>query len=299
MTERQHADIEEWINAASANPAERRRRQAAEILIATISTNPDLKNLLYLKGGMLMNLVYASPRMSGDIDFTTPAPPEGFETQITESLNRAMNPAAADLGYTRHIFKVQTTEMRPPQLDFPWPTLLMTIGYAERGTSQETLLAQGRSSLVLHVDISFNEPVYNWEEIEIRGAAIGANEGHTKETPVILAYSVYELVAEKLRAILQQRKRNRYRRQDIYDIARILSIRPFTSEQTNTVHEILVAKCQSRDIEPTRDMIDDQELYERSRERYAEMRLDRGDSPLDFEADYRSVADFYHSMPWS
>ena len=67
----------------------------------------------------------------------------------------------------------------------------------------------------------------------------------------------------------------------------------------NTVHEILVAKCQSRDIEPTRDMIDDQELYERSRERYAEMRLDRGDSPLDFEADYRSVADFYHSMPWS
>jgi predicted nucleotidyltransferase component of viral defense system len=298
VTERHHADIEEWIEAASANPLERRRRQAAEVLIATISTNSELKRLLYLKGGMLMNLVYASPRMSGDIDFTTPARPEGFERQITEALNRSMNIAAADLGYTRLVFKVQTTEMRPPQSDFPWPTLLMTIGYAERGTSQEALLAHGRSTMVLHVDISFNETVYDWEEIEIRGATANAAADHDQPAPAILAYSVYELLGEKLPAFLQQRKRNRYRRQDIYDIARILSVRRFSIDQIALIHKILIAKCRSRDICADRDTIDDRELYERSQVKYAEMLLDSGGGPLDFDADFKKVADFYRSMPW-
>ena len=160
------------------------------------------------------------------------------------------------------------------------------------------MLAKGQSSGVLRVDISFNETVYNWDEVEVHVADTAPNDA-AQQSSVIFAYSVHELVAEKLRAILQQKLRNRYRRQDIYDIARIVSTRVFADDDIDTIYRTLLAKCRSRNIEPTPDMIDDVELYERSRESYAEMELDRGGRPLDFDGDFSRVAHFYRSLPWA
>ena len=39
---------------------------------------------------------------------------------------------------------------------------------------------------------------------------------------MISAYGLTDLIAEKFRALLQQVPRNRYRRQDIYDIAHLI-----------------------------------------------------------------------------
>jgi predicted nucleotidyltransferase component of viral defense system len=296
MTAREHADIDEWIRAASADPIEHRRRQAVEVLIRAISTNSAMRETLYLKGGALMNILYNSPRLTTDIDFTTLALRDGFRDRIVAALNHDMNLAALDLRYTRFRYQVQTTEMRPPQPEFPWPTLLMTIGFATRGSREETMLARGQSPWTLRVDISFNETVYDSQEIEITDPI--REPGADPHTSIILAYSPLEVIAEKLRAILQQKIRNRYRRQDIYDIARLASARPLTPAQFSKVFEIFLAKCRDREIEPTIDMIGDRELYQRSRERYGEMRLDRGGSSFDFEADFAQVAAFYRAMPW-
>lgn len=283
-------DIENWIEAAAADPIERHRRQAVEILIKAISSTRSIRDTLFLKGGTLMNLAYASPRTTADIDFTAIANREHFEKNFTAHLDKEMDLAALDLGYSQFIFRVQSSEMRPPGGDFPWPTLRMSIGFAEKTSGQAKRLAKGLASRTLKVDISFGESVYDWQEVEIRS---GDEDG-----TVILAYSVYELVAEKLRAIIQQKIRNRYRRQDIFDIARIVSDRRFTQDEAVKIFEIFLQKCATRDIAPARGMIDDAELVERSRQHYGDLRLDTGGGALDFEADFEAVATFYRTMPW-
>lgn len=174
----------------------------------------------------------------------------------------------------------------------------MSIGFADKGSSQEKKLALGQAANALHIDISFNEPVYDWQEVEIRSGS-GVGDPEEEEAAVILAYSVHELMAEKLRAIVQQKIRNRYRRQDIYDIARILSQRSLTADEVAKVFSIFLEKCRNRDIAPTRGMMDDRELYERSREKYAEMKFDQMSVSLDFEADFAMIVGLYQSMPWS
>lgn len=299
---RSRVDIGDWIDAKAGHPVEHRRRQVVDVLIKAIANAAVLRDALFLKGGALMNLVYRSPRMTTDVDFTTVAPRDGFERCIADTLDREMSLAALDLGYTHLLFRIQNTEMRPPQPDFPWPTLRLNIGFAERGGPQERRLSIGQAAHVLHVDISFNEPVFDWQEVEIHSD--GGNDGTSgtgdeNTGAVILAYSVHELVAEKLRAIIQQNLRNRYRRQDIYDVARILSICIFDDGERRRIFEIFLAKSRSRDIEPTRGMIDEPELYERSREQYDDMAFDHMGGRLDFHADFTVVAAFYRSLPWS
>lgn len=290
--------IADWIGKAAANPVEHHRRQAVEVLVQAISNTAEMRDILYLKGGALMNIVYGSPRATADVDFTTSAPRSDLEGRIAALFDREMRLSAIDLGYTGLIFRVQGTEMRPPDEEFPWPTLRVKIGFASKGTPQEERLATGQAANVLRIDISFNEAVYDWQRIEIQTGEPDPYGAGDAQTATILAYSIYELIAEKLRAIVQQKIRNRYRRQDIFDIARLVSSHAFTEAEVARIYGIFLPKCRSRGIEPTRDMIDDPELHARSRERYGELRLDAGGAPLEFEADFQAVADLYRSMPW-
>lgn len=290
--------IADWIAKAAANPVERHRRQAVEVLVQAISDTAELRDILFLKGGALMNLVYGSPRTTVDVDFTARAPRADLEGRVAALFDRAMGVAAVDLGYAALAFRVQATEMRPPEEEFPWPTLRVKIGFAPRGTPQQERLALGQAANVLRIDISFNEEVHDWQPVEIQTGEPDPYGVDDPQTATILAYSVYELVAEKLRAIVQQRLRNRYRRQDIFDVARLVSSRGFSAAEVARIHEIFCLKCRSRDIEPTRAMIDDPELRARSRERYGDLRLDTGGAPLHFDADFQAVATLYHAMPW-
>ena len=87
-------DVEAWIELAKSNPVEYRRRQAAHVLLESIARIPELRSILYLKGGALMNLAYGSPRRTTDIDFTTTDPPKGFQHYIKAELDTAMRTAA-------------------------------------------------------------------------------------------------------------------------------------------------------------------------------------------------------------
>src|SRR5690606_24880128 len=68
----------------------------------------------------------------------------------------------------------------------------------------------GKAVNIVNIDYSFNEQSFHKEIIKIDGAEFEA-------------YSIIELVAEKIRAILQQKTRNRNREQDIYDLHFILT----------------------------------------------------------------------------
>jgi predicted nucleotidyltransferase component of viral defense system len=59
--------------------------------------------------------------------------------------------------------------------------------------------------------------------------------------------TVEDIIAEKLRALLQQLIRNRERRQDVLDIAVLLRLHPEIDRAS--VSQFLVLKCEARDID--------------------------------------------------
>ena len=85
-----------------------------------------------------------------------------------------------------------------------FPALLVRIGSAVRGTGEEKRLDIGQATRVLDMEISFRDQAYAFQELTLTDAGVA-----------VRAFTLNELIAEKLRALLQQPIRNRYRRQDV------------------------------------------------------------------------------------
>lgn len=289
MTPTARITFQAWVEAARTNLHEYRRRQLVEIVLHAIGAVPTLRSRLLLKGGALMNLVYRSSRATTDVDFTAPSEfSEAEVAQIVADLDTNIAVAAQRLGYLQLTCLVQSIKKKPRRPDARFPTVAITIGSASRREPSEMArLLDRRAIHIATLEVSFNELVCEVDEIYL---------GEGDES--ILAYSVYDLVAEKLRALLQQTQRNRFRRQDVYDIALILRDRKFDVEEREKVLQTLLAKARSREIEPDADAIEMPEIIERARSEYGTLKLELGDQPLDFDADFGLVADFYRSLPW-
>ena len=166
-------------------------------------------------------------------------------------------------------------------------TLTLKIGHAYKGTKKHQHLLQKSCPDVIDIDYSFNE-VTEW----IDRIKIG------KDT-IIHAYSFTDLIAEKIRAILQQEVRNRVRRQDSYDIYRLLTIHPITdNQQKKSVLENLLTKATSRDLAINKRSMSDSKIMARSRKEYAQLKQEIEEALPPFEKGYGKVKDFYESLPW-
>ena len=93
-------NIGEWIDKAKADPHAYLERQATEVFLTALGMLETYSHKVFLKGGILMGIVYQSPRQTGDIDFTTIMAPEpGIAEDIAEALSGVFPRAAAELGY--------------------------------------------------------------------------------------------------------------------------------------------------------------------------------------------------------
>ena len=63
--------VADWVERARPEPATYRQRQTIEIILNSIAMTASLNVEMFLKGGILMGLVYDSPRQTSDIDLTT------------------------------------------------------------------------------------------------------------------------------------------------------------------------------------------------------------------------------------
>ncbi len=283
-------DLRAWVEAARADPVLHRDRQVTEVVLTAIGLSPDLRRSLVLKGGTLMAIAFHSPRGTGDVDFSATVEPGEFAEQLTEELDRVMLQAAQRLRYLDLACRVQGVERRPrPQLfegaDFP--ALEVRVASARRSDAgQMRTLNEGRASRVLRVEISFRDQVYDTQELVLTGAEVA-----------VQAFSPVEIVAEKLRALLQQPIRKRNRRQDVYDVAYLVERHAFDEEARAEIHRILVAKSRSRGIEPTAGSISDPEVMERARRDWDTLRLEIGDVG-DFNERFAVVRAFYEALPW-
>lgn len=284
------ANIREWVESARANPVLYRDRQVTEIVLAAIGITPTLQTTLVMKGGAVMALAFKSNRVTGDVDFSASAEPADFDRLVADELNAAMPKVAVQLGYVDLVCRVQTVKKMPRPRDFEdadFPALLVRIASAERGGSEQRRLEEGKASRVLDIEISFRDQVYAFQELTLNDAGVS-----------VRAFTFHELIAEKLRALLQQPIRNRNRRQDVYDIAYLIEGRELYDEDRRIIHETLVEKCRTRDIEPTAESILDDEVRRRAQVDWNTLALEIGELPS-FEERYPLVLDLYASLPWS
>jgi len=282
-------DVKRWVERAKDDPVAYLQRQATEIILNAIALSADLNEGLYLKGGVLMGLVYASPRQTTDIDLTAgfPATADDHE-KIREYLDNIFPAAAAGLGYTDLILKTQSIQRKPRNDNFEtanFPALKLKIAFAKRDSNQAKSLAAGICPDVIEVDISFNEPTQKIQLLSLTGG----NE--------LRAYSLVDLIAEKYRAMLQQVTRNRERRQDVYDLDILIKDPEIDAACRKDILEAFIEKCETRDITPNRASLDDPEIRKRSSANWHTLELELGHVP-EFDDCFQRVSEFYRSLPW-
>jgi predicted nucleotidyltransferase component of viral defense system len=283
----QITNIAEWVDSARSDPNEYQRRQVVEITLSAIAINPDLREHLLLKGGTLMALAYGSPRFTMDVDFTAVFISPDQAQHLIDTLNDTLPIAARNSGYLDLECRVQSMEMKPRSGPMSWPTLEVKIGSARRGNNQIARLNEGLAAHVTKLEISFNEHVETTQHLTM------PNHGH-----YILAYSIHELIAEKFRALLQQPIRNRARRQDVYDISRIVKNRAFDDRERSLILKTLALKAKSRNVPIGPDALSSDEVKNKARSEYHTLQLEIDDLKLDFDADFGVAETFYKSLPW-
>lgn len=97
--------------------------------------------------------------------------------------------------------------------------------------------------------------------------------------------------------MLQQKVRNRNRRQDVYDLNRLIEENEFSDRARAAILEAFMEKCRTREIEPDAHSLEDPEIRKRSETEWDTMELEIGALP-DFEDCYGRVSAFYRALPW-
>lgn len=276
-------DMDTWVDATDDKNTQE-LRQAMHTVFVAIAKSRYLAEKMIVKGGVLLAIRYSSVRFTKDIDFSTSDMHEDFdEENFIEELGESLVLAVDELPYGLDC-RIQTIELRPKKGSFP--TLKVTVGYASQGSAKHKRLLTGHSVDVLKIDYSFNEKTEEVEFIEI------------SDDNIIKAYSLTDLVAEKFRAIIQQKTRKRIRRQDAYDIYWLMDNNYLEKTDKLQLLNTLVAKSSSRGIDVDREMLKDEKIIDCSKTEYHLLSQEiEGELP-DFDSLYKSVREYYESLPW-
>ncbi len=283
-------DVDAWVRAAQHNPAEQRVRRVMRIVLFAVAHSPLLKNKMVIKGGVLLALKYGTYRHTRDLDFSTPGQVQQEDTAtILAALGRALGVAARTVDPEIRC-NIQSSRMQPPRPDASFPTLRIKVGYALQGEkAYQRMVRGGDSPDTITVDLSFNESTCITSRIVL------------SDRSEVIAYSLFDQIAEKYRALIQQTadRRDRVRRQDVYDIFRVIEQGFLTTpEDKTTLLDTMVEKFAARDVPLFRETIDEPEIAERSRREYARLQDEiDGDLP-DFDRVFKAVRDYYRSLPW-
>lgn len=279
--------IEAWVEAAPQG--QQGFREAVHIILDSIGRSQNLQAKMVMKGGLLLAIRYDSSRYTKDLDFSTRAPyaPRDVEELVAEFETGLV--AAEDRLPYGTACRLQTRKLEPKGQDRTHHNLALTIGYADKSNprAMARLLAKGAASVV-EIDYSFNEAVFDVEVLALDGGA------------TIRSYSLHNVLAEKMRSLLQQPIRRRKRRQDVYDLWFLLRSAPELSDRDlMQVHGMLVESCRSKGIEPGIDSMRDDAVVRMAREGYLGLKDDvDGELPA-FEDAMARVERLYRSLPWT
>lgn len=289
-------NITDWVNIESSE--ETTFRKIIHTILLAVSRDKNLSHTLVFKGGIIMSLVYAGNRFTSDLDATSllsmdELSPEKLETDLEKQLKAS----EIELNYGL-AFKVHSVKPQPAKTykEIKFPSYKVTVGYAKTDNNKEMgRLRNKQSHNTITIDISFNESVTvaDTECLEL------------KEGRNILCYSLEQLIAEKYRSLLQQVKRNRTRRQDVFDIYQLLVKYKEHFNDSNTKESVLnkLKKCsQGKEIDGFlhQEGIFDERIKQMALGDFETLELEIdlekiGVSPEDM---FNVVSDYFRSLPW-
>jgi hypothetical protein len=175
-------------------------------LLEAISKDDYLREGYVVKGGNALRFAYAGARASVDLDLTattrhpeqTAAESEATLDLFCERLNRALVPVAPSYGFASMI--VQSRRVLPPKRDpRTFPSFKITVGYSKRADRSPPFAE------TIPLDVTLNDVVCASEYVDVGAATLHVS-------------SLDDIIAEKLRALLQQIPRNRNRPADVFDL---------------------------------------------------------------------------------
>lgn len=279
-------DIAAWVQGAP-DAVQRELRQAVHTVLVAIGGSSDLQPQMIMKGGILLAIRYESSRYTRDIDFSTAQRFADFDEQkFRSSFEGRLAAAVEELDYGVDC-RLQSYSVKPRRSNADFQTIQMTLGHAEKGTKKHSHLLAKNCPDVVDVDYSFNEQTESIDQLRF------------SDGTVIYAYSFVDLVAEKMRALLQQEVRNRARRQDAYDLFRVLKGNPVTDEALKgLILDALKSKAASRGLTVQRESMANKEIIERSKKEYPQLADEILEDLPPFDEVYGFVRSFYESLPW-
>lgn len=279
-------EIEAWV--AQAPPGQEGFREAVHVILDGIGHSQSLSAKMVMKGGLLLAIRYDSSRYTRDLDFSTK---DKYTTEsadaLLEELRDGLVTAEDRLPYNTRC-RLQSYKVQPKGENKTHQSLALKIGYANSSNAaQIARLDAGNSPLVVEIDYSFNEAVFDVEVLELDGGA------------TIHSYTLNNVLAEKMRSLLQQPVRKRNRRQDVYDIWLLLkSGAALTSEELAKIHTMLVASCGSKGIDPDINSMELEEVVSMARAGYQDLAADVAGELPTFDEAMSQVVALYRSLPW-
>lgn len=253
------AHIRAWAEEAGVTVDEARIRFAQYAVLCAIAAVRPLREGLVFKGGNALDFVWQPNRSTVDLDFsvdhTSSLAMPNAET-LRMLLARGLPVASTQLGVTLKVHRVQPN---PRGTDRDFVTFEARVGYAlpDEDRLRQRMERGEPSSRAIKLDISINEPI---------GDARLVQMGPDLQLRVA---TIEDIVAEKLRALLQQPIRNRQRRQDLLDIAVIL--REKLAFDRRLVAEFMLLKAAARDVPVSRAAFRNPGVVNRASAGYAEL----------------------------
>ena len=278
--------LAEWTSNET-DPARRELRQAIHLVLRAIAQDKSLAPLMIMKGGILLAIRYKSSRFTTDVDFSTTHHLQEIDLQsLLADIQHALAPVSAANDYGLAL-ALQSHKINPPNRpDVSFPTLQLKIGYASRLNKNEMRrFALKQAPKTIQIDYSFNEWV---SEIEAQNVDGG----------VLNMYAYHDLIAEKLRSVLQQPIRDRARFQDVYDLFLLVEGTTPTSEDKQAVLEKLHAACADRKVPLFKYALRQEDVIEYSKKEYGTIAA-LIKNPPKFDLAYRIVQEFFEDLPWS
>jgi predicted nucleotidyltransferase component of viral defense system len=234
-----------------------------------------------LKGGNALDFVWQPNRSTRDLDFSSKdstLTAEQIRTLLAPSLDRVSRSTGV-------LYRVQRMEQQPPGPNRSFITFEGSVGYALPDDQRNRqLIQQDKSSkATVPLDVSLNEPIGGTVEIDIASS-----------NPLQVCV-LEDIVAEKLRALLQQPLRNRYRSQDVLDIC--VAVRENPNLDIKLVAEFLLEKAKARDVPVSRAAFHEKQIRSRAFEGYDGLQETTRNAFVEFEEALAIVLSFVDRLP--
>jgi predicted nucleotidyltransferase component of viral defense system len=233
------ADIPRWSRENKATTLQANIRFVEYVILNCIGSNAITQQGMVLKGGNALRFAFQSPRSTKDLDFTVagddiPDDAERLRSLLNDALRFAEN---------RFHVKAKCQHVKrkpPPRPDSTRPTYSISIAYQfETDRYFRNFEERNNISTVIPLEVSFNDLVCEtclWNGL-------------------VKTSSLEDILAEKLRSLLQQKIRHRNRYQDVYDIAEY--VRQHTID-CDKIGRFLIQKAKVRDIDVRKSSFDDE-----------------------------------------